>query len=128
MRLPVPKSRSGERDAEVLAASDVEFHRALGRATRNELIEKLYGFVIEYFTPAIQKTHEDRARRLSALRLHEEMAGALCARDTARAEAAIESYDRAWARALMAAGQPRASAAAARGIRASASPRTKRDS
>ena len=90
----------GERDAKVLAPCDIEFHRSLGRATKNELIEKIYGFLIEYFAPSIEKVHREKTSRLAALRLHGEIAAALRARDVARAERAIESYDQGWARLL----------------------------
>lgn len=91
---------SGERDPKVLAACDMELHRALGRATKNGLIEKLYGFLIEYFAPSIEKVHQDETSRLAALRLHDEIAAALRVRDARRAEQAIESYDQGWARFL----------------------------
>jgi len=92
----------GERNPKTLAACDIAFHRALGRATKNELIERIYGFLIEYFAHAIEKVHEDETSRLAALRLHGELAAALHARDARRAEEAIESYDRGWVRLLVA--------------------------
>lgn len=55
--------QSGESDPEVLAGIDAKFHLAIGRATHNPLIEKIYNFAMELYYPSIVVTHANRTTR-----------------------------------------------------------------
>lgn len=71
-----------------LVEHDLRFHTALGSASRNILVEKLYSFILELFVPYIEKTYDDERNGENALRLHEQIISALHRRD---AEAAIHA-------------------------------------
>lgn len=88
--------KGGEADVKILAQYDIDFHYALGRATKNDLIEKIYHFVLEYFAPLIEKIQTDEELRSIALRLHHELVLALKGRNLERAERAIKSFDKRW--------------------------------
>ncbi len=67
---------------------DVEFHTRMGKATKNKLVENLYSFVIELFTPTMMPGHgiESHTALVDALRKHDKDA----------AIAAIYEHDRIW--------------------------------
>ena len=66
---------------EDLARSDLAFHRALGKATKNSLVEKIYEFVMDFFAPSITLTHEKQKNGLMALSIHTKIYEALLKRD-----------------------------------------------
>ncbi len=78
------------------AELDVAFHRAMAKATKNVLIERIYGFTLELFTPSIEATHEHRRRGVNALRHHQKILDGLLARDAERAEAAVRTSIEQW--------------------------------
>ncbi len=84
-------------DAATLTELDLAFHRAVGRATRNELIQRIYDFTLELFAPSIQATHEHKRKGLNALRLHKAILDGLKARDPRRAEEAVRESIAQWA-------------------------------
>lgn len=67
---------------------DVDFHTKMGKATKNKLVENLYSFVIELFTPTMLPGHgiESHIALVEALRSH----------DREAAVAAIYEHDRIW--------------------------------
>ena len=91
------KIQNGERDPQILTQCDLNFHVALGHATKNVLLEKIYNFVLEYFAPSIEKTHEHQTSGMVALRVHKNILEALIARDSEKAVAAIEESIQVWA-------------------------------
>ncbi len=80
----------------LLAQSDIDFHYALGRATNNNLVEKIYNFVIDFFTPSIRLTHENQERGQYALACHRKIYEALRDRDVDGALAAVEGSIMEW--------------------------------
>ena len=90
------KIQNGNRDPQVLTQCDLNFHIALGRATKNKLLEKIYNFVLEYFTPSIERTHVNEQSGLNALRLHKNILEALITRDFDKAIAAINESIQEW--------------------------------
>ena len=90
------KILNGNRDPQVLTQCDLNFHMALGRATKNKLLEKIYNFVLEYFAPSIEKTHFKEQSGLNALRLHKNILDALITRDFDKAIAAINESLQDW--------------------------------
>jgi GntR family transcriptional repressor for pyruvate dehydrogenase complex len=103
--LGVIEERIGEMEAliedvdnqpKLIAQSDVDFHYALGRATNNHLIEKIYKFVIDFFTPSIRLTHENQEKGQQALTCHRKIYEALRDRDIDRAFAAVEGSIMEW--------------------------------
>jgi len=88
--------RSKNSQPKLLAQSDVDFHYALGKATKNHLVEKIYNFVIDFFTPSIRLTHEKQERGQYALAYHKKIYEALKDRDVDRAIAAVEGSIMEW--------------------------------
>jgi DNA-binding GntR family transcriptional regulator len=60
----------------------------MGRATRNKLVENLYAFVIELFTPTMLPGH--------GIESHLALVEALRMRDVDAATAAVREHDRIW--------------------------------
>jgi len=80
----------------LLAQSDIDFHYALGKATINHLVEKIYNFVIDFFTPSIRLTHEKQERGQYALAHHKKIYEALKERNVDMAIAAVEGSIMEW--------------------------------
>jgi len=90
--------RDRVRDAKLLTQSDVDFHLAIARATKNDLIEKIYGFTLELFAPSIEETKKDEDSGPEALQLHKKILEGLMARDQARTEQAVKESINSWSR------------------------------
>ncbi len=84
-------------DEAALTERDIDFHRALGRATHNELIARTYALVMDYFAPMIRRTHVSDENGRNAVRLHEELIASLRARDGVRSGSAIKTWIEEWA-------------------------------
>jgi DNA-binding FadR family transcriptional regulator len=90
------KINLGETAPKLLARSDLNFHFALGKATRNEPIQTIYNFVLEYLTPSIEKTHENETTGKNALELHRNILKYLKERDLVKLNEAIEKSIHDW--------------------------------
>ena len=86
------------RDPERITKADLRFHYALGKATKNDLIEKIYRFTLELFTPSIAKTHEYEEGAKIAFEVHSEILAGIKERDSMRAQKAILNSIDAWIR------------------------------
>ncbi|MFW6138356.1 MAG: FadR/GntR family transcriptional regulator [Spirochaetota bacterium] len=75
---------------------DLAFHRALGRATKNRLVEKIYYFVMDFFTPSIEMTHKKQQKGRKALRDHKNIYGALSEHNLEKAIKAVENSIQSW--------------------------------
>jgi len=84
-------------DAKVYTGLDLGFHRAIGRATKNELIRKVYEVTLDLFAPSIEETHRRPDNSRNALRHHANILAGLEARDRDRAEAAVRESITQWA-------------------------------
>ena len=84
-------------DQATLTERDIDFHRALGGATHNELIARTYALVMDYFAPMIRRTHGSDENGRNAVRLHGELIGSLRARDGERSGSAIRTWIEEWA-------------------------------
>jgi len=82
--------KKSEDQPEQLAQSDISFHRALGQATKNRLVEKIYDFVIDFFAPSIKVTHQKQEKGVKALAYHKRIYHALVQRNLAEAIDAVE--------------------------------------
>ncbi len=86
-----------ENQPEHMARLDVDFHHALGKATKNRLIEKIYDFVLEFFTPSIVTVHENLSDGGQvALNDHERIYHTLVDRDVEKAIATVEKSIEEW--------------------------------
>ena len=84
-------------DPRHLTQLDLAFHRAIGRATKNELIQRIYDFTLDLFAPSIEETHHNERKGANALRSHRKILKGLQARDEAAALAAIRESIEQWA-------------------------------
>jgi GntR family transcriptional repressor for pyruvate dehydrogenase complex len=81
---------------EELAESDLRFHRALGRAAKNILAQKIYDFVMDFFAPSITKTHKNQGNGIKALSQHRNIYRALADRNMGAAIDAVEESIILW--------------------------------
>ncbi len=84
-------------DPRELVEADLLFHRALGRATGNELMARIYEFVLEFFAPSIHSTYRREASGRNALLLHRAILDGLKARDPDRTVRAVKDSIGEWA-------------------------------
>ena len=63
------------------AEMDLAFHRAMGKATGNVLIEQLYEFILRFFEPTIRQTYRHMGNRAHALAIHKRIYDAAAAGD-----------------------------------------------
>jgi GntR family transcriptional regulator, transcriptional repressor for pyruvate dehydrogenase complex len=86
-----------EWDPHTLTQLDLAFHRAVGKATKNELIQRIYDFTLKLFAPSIEETHRNERKGLNALRSHRRIMKGLQARDEAATVAAVRESIEQWA-------------------------------
>ncbi|WP_321992282.1 FCD domain-containing protein [Marispirochaeta aestuarii] len=87
---------SSDYDGLDLARYDLEFHAAMGRATGNRLIERTYSFILDFFAPSIEHTHENQQKGLQALDVHRKILDALSEKRIDKALAAIDNSMVVW--------------------------------
>jgi GntR family transcriptional repressor for pyruvate dehydrogenase complex len=80
----------------LLAQSDIDFHNALGRASKNRLVEKIYAFIMNLFAPSIRVTHENQINGRNALECHKKIVAALKKRDHDEAITAVDESIMEW--------------------------------
>lgn len=82
---------------EDLLALDMEFHEALGHASKNTPLETIYGFVMQYFRPYIaQSLRNQKDFSRESAEAHSTILDAIEQRDAPRAEAAVEASNDVW--------------------------------
>ncbi|HYE83767.1 MAG TPA: FCD domain-containing protein [Clostridia bacterium] len=81
---------------QAISYCEANFHNALGHATRNKLVEKIYNFVMELFNPFIKRTHENEKTGESVLRIHKNILDSLAEKDMRKAYEAIEESIIEW--------------------------------
>jgi DNA-binding FadR family transcriptional regulator len=86
----------GEDRPERLTEIDVAFHRALGRATKNRMVERIYSFVMDFFAPSIETTHRKQQQGVLARRQHRAIFDALRRGDLQQAVDAVEESIFSW--------------------------------
>ena len=79
-----------------IVQSDLDFHKALGKATNNRLVEKVYRFVMDFFTPSLRLTHENQKGGRNALDHHKRIFEALKMGDVEESITAVEGSIVAW--------------------------------
>ncbi len=85
-------------DNEALVEYDVEFHKIMGYATKNKLVQKIYEFVLDFFKPYIKKTYD--TEEINAPRLHKDILDALLERDLDKSIKAINDSIIFWQKFL----------------------------
>lgn len=90
------KFNNGDLNPASFSESDLNFHAALGSATKNKLVEKTYEFILKFFEPSIEKTHEKQKFGINALHIHRKILDALIEKDLDKAVKAIEDSVNEW--------------------------------
>jgi DNA-binding FadR family transcriptional regulator len=71
-------------------AVDLKYHRYMGKFSHNTIVESIYGFVYELFSPTMNSRPE------SVIEVHRQIQNALGRRDKAAAVEAIDLHTRIW--------------------------------
>lgn len=87
----------GEYDPNKLTAVDLAFHMAMGEATHNELIMKIYKFVLDLFEPSIVETQSKPGGSNLGIKVHRMIFEGVKAKNLDQAEEAIKTSIEAWA-------------------------------
>lgn len=82
-------AKSKEKDPEILLKCDLDFHSALGRATKNILVSKIYDFMMEFLKTRVHKALQSKEAPERALKIHTDIYEDLRKRDLKKAEEAI---------------------------------------
>ncbi len=77
VHLEMKKVVEAKADAYLITIHDLAFHKALGSATNNIMIKKIYEFAMNLFCPYIEKTHQKEEGQLVALRVHQSILDAI---------------------------------------------------
>lgn len=86
-----------EKDYDRLLNFDLEFHHILGKITKNRLLEKIYRFVMEYFSPYIAQSMRNHTYfSLESKETHRKLLDAVERRDFVSAEEAVENSVEVW--------------------------------
>lgn len=83
-------------DSSVLTKCDLNFHYALGKATKNKLVDKTYAYILDFFTPSIEKSHFNQKDGQNALASHKEILDALKEKNLDKAVKSIENSVILW--------------------------------
>jgi len=87
---------SGSREVELISQLDVAFHKKIGHSTRNRLVEKIYDFTLELFSPTIEQTHAmPNAGNISS-DVHKAILSGIKQRDHDKTRAAIVRSLKVW--------------------------------
>ena len=87
---------SSNRDYRTMAKYDINFHIALGKATGNSLVEKIYSFTLDLFKDSIEATHKNQDNAVKAITLHENIYNSLIEKNIDNAVKAIEESMEQW--------------------------------
>lgn len=83
-------------DADRLTDADLVFHRALGAAAHNPLVERIYSFIMDFLRPTIRDTYVRSRTGDQALALHTAILQAVEAGDQAQIQEAMKQSIDSW--------------------------------
>ena len=78
-----------------LRENDLEFHRLLGSCTKNPLMERVYGFVIDFMEPSIIASHKNQKGEI-VYQVHKSILDVIKARDYDRINQVITDSVDTW--------------------------------
>lgn len=81
--------------SETLLENDIEFHRIMGKASCNILMERIYNFIIDILRPSIQETHKGQRGEL-ILESHQRIYDVIENNDVTRVSDAITASINVW--------------------------------
>ncbi len=77
---------------------EIEFHRLLGKSTKNRLLEKTYQIAMEYFFPKVERTHYNKARLEETIEIHEKSINTIKERSYENIEKVLNMNTEIWIR------------------------------
>lgn len=80
--------------------NDMEFHKLLGKASKNLLLERIYGCMIDFLNPSLKYIHRAEDRGANAEIAHSEMLLAIEKKDYDMALKAVECASTSWANVM----------------------------
>jgi len=83
------KLRDANAGSHELARNDLAFHRLLGEACYNRLLQKTYDFVLDYLEPSIYNSHIQQDNGAMSILTHKLIIEAIQSNDSELAEAAV---------------------------------------
>lgn len=83
-------------DPDALTDADMDFHRCLGRAVHNPLVERVYAFAMDFLRPTIRDTYVRNRTGDLALMMHGRIVDALALRDVEPLRAAVAQSIDLW--------------------------------
>ena len=86
----------GKYEDEIIVKAELMFHTALGRATKNKLVQIIYNYVMDLYIPNIYKDKNDEKFGDEALSTHRPIIDAIINRDAEAGEAAIRYSMKIW--------------------------------
>lgn len=81
--------------AKKLSKNDMEFHRLLGKATHNILVERVYNFIMDFMEPSINTTHRSQKGEV-VYRIHSDIVDTIESRNTERIKTVIGNSVDTW--------------------------------
>jgi DNA-binding FadR family transcriptional regulator len=88
--------QKGEITNKAMAISNYNFHLVMAEATKNELIGKVYGYIMEYFLPTFLEIHKDPKANERTLEIHQHMIDALKEKNVEKAKSATDESVTSW--------------------------------
>lgn len=79
-----------------LSANDMEFHRIMGRACRNKLLQRIYDFALDYLEHTIKDTHLWQENGSHSYEVHRQIIEAIQTNDFELAKRAIHYSVNVW--------------------------------
>ena len=82
---------------EEFASNDMEFHKTLARASKNLLLERIYGCMIDFLWPSLKFIHSTEKKGANAEESHSLMLEAIELKDKEKAVKAVDTASLSWA-------------------------------
>jgi GntR family transcriptional regulator, transcriptional repressor for pyruvate dehydrogenase complex len=81
---------------ELTFENDMEFHKIMGRASKNEMAERVYNFILDTFSYSIKISHTHQKLGEMALKTHRKILNAILANDLESAKEAVSGSIDVW--------------------------------
>lgn len=81
---------------ELTFQNDMEFHRIMGRASKNEMSERVYNFILDTFSYSIKISHTRQNLGEMALKTHKKILNAILENDLESAKLAVSNSVDVW--------------------------------
>lgn len=80
---------NGGVDVGQIVENDIEFHRIMGRAACNRMIQRIYDFSLDYLEPSIRETYRFEGNVRQAYKIHQKLLDAIAQNNVELAKDAV---------------------------------------